>query len=361
MFSRSIVFAIILLTALFLSACQPIAVVPAAEPTAAPPSADVPAPAGDVPAPATEATKLKVVILPFISFAPYFIAQEEGYFAEQGLEVELVNLVQNQDAVTALISGEVDVAAGLMTAGILNAMARDAGIRVVADKGYIDPNGCPNIAIVGSKSLIEANPELTAEVLRGKKYRGVPASWNDYFADKVFNTIGLSSADFEDVALPSPEQEVALTNGALDIAVNNEPWVTRFQKAGHMPILSPVTEALPDSQSAIMLYGRSLLEDKFDAGNRFMVAYLQAVRQYNEGKTERNQEILSKYMQLDPATMQEMCWPTLRADGSLNHESILDFQDWAVERGFSEQILPIEQIVDERSLNAANQVLGASP
>ncbi len=355
MSNRSVALAVIVLLALVLSACQPIAVVPPAGPTTAA------QPAAEAPAPAAEATELKVVILPFISFAPYFIAQDEGFFAEQGLDVELVNLVQNQDAVAALISGEVDVAAGLMTAGILNAMARDAGIRVVADKGYIDPNGCPNIAIVGSKSLLEANPELTADVLRGKKYRGVPASWNDYFADKVLNTLGLSIADLEDVPLPSPEQEAALTNGAVDVVINNEPWVTRFQRAGHMPILTPVTEALPESQSAVMLYGKSLLEDNVDAGNRFMVAYLKAVRQYNEGKTDRNQEIMAKYMQLDPATMQEMCWPTLRADGSLNHDSILDFQAWTVERGFSDQTLPIEQIVDERSLDTANQVLDASP
>jgi NitT/TauT family transport system substrate-binding protein len=128
-----------------------------------------------------------------------------------------------------------------------------------------------------------------------------------------------------------------------------------------MPVLSQVTAALPESQSAIMLYGKSLLDDNVDAGNRFMMAYLKAVRQYNAGKTGRNQEILAKYMQLDPATMQEMCWPSLRADGSLNHESIVDFQDWAVDRGFSEQTLPIEEIVDERFLNAANQVLGVSP
>jgi ABC-type nitrate/sulfonate/bicarbonate transport system substrate-binding protein len=34
--------------------------------------------------------ELKVVILPYISFAPYFIAAEEGFFEEQGLKVEFV-------------------------------------------------------------------------------------------------------------------------------------------------------------------------------------------------------------------------------------------------------------------------------
>src|SRR5690349_11814020 len=74
---------------------------------ATPPASTVPASA--VPATETKAT-VKVAMLPFISFAPFYIAQEEGFFAEQGLNVELVNITLQQDVVPALASGQVDVA-----------------------------------------------------------------------------------------------------------------------------------------------------------------------------------------------------------------------------------------------------------
>ena len=42
--------------------------------------------------PAPEPAKLKVTLAPYLGFAPFFIAEDEGFFAEQGLEIELVEI-----------------------------------------------------------------------------------------------------------------------------------------------------------------------------------------------------------------------------------------------------------------------------
>jgi ABC-type nitrate/sulfonate/bicarbonate transport system substrate-binding protein len=39
-----------------------------------------------------ERRKLRVAMVPYLSYAPLTIAQEEGYFAQQGLDVEFVSL-----------------------------------------------------------------------------------------------------------------------------------------------------------------------------------------------------------------------------------------------------------------------------
>ena len=62
-----------------------------------------------------------------------------------------------------------------------------------------------------------------------------------------------------------------------------------------------------------------------------MVAYLKAVRQYNEGKTGRSLDIVAKATGLERELLTEACWPRLRDDGRTNIESILDFQSWAVD------------------------------
>ena len=38
-----------------------------------------------------ELTKLRATVLPYFSFAPLYIAEAEGFFAEQGLAVEFVS------------------------------------------------------------------------------------------------------------------------------------------------------------------------------------------------------------------------------------------------------------------------------
>src|SRR5262245_41765690 len=98
-FSRPIAPFLVIFFALVVGACAP--ATPAAQPTAAPP-----------PTLSSQPVSLKVVILPFISFAPYWIAQDDGYFKEQGLDVELVDMTNQQDTLPAMLGGQVDVTSG---------------------------------------------------------------------------------------------------------------------------------------------------------------------------------------------------------------------------------------------------------
>ena len=328
-------------------------------PTTTPPQAqDQPQTEPEASAPATtERTTVKVVSLPYISFAPFYIAYEEGYFEAQGLDVELIEMTNQQDIVPALASGQVDVSSGLLSVGILNTIAKGAKIQIVADKGYIDPNGCPNIALVAQRDFAAGGDVEDPDYLRGATFAQLRATWLDYYSEKLFETVGLEVDDFELTELPVAAQPEALDQGTIDLITQNEPWVTRFAQAGHKPILTPVQDLLPNSQSAVTLFGPSLLGENADVGNRFMVAYLHAVQQYNEGKTDRNVEIMAKYIQLDPELIREMCWPALRDDGHLNVESVLDFQNWAIEKKFMEQPVTAEQFWNGRFVEYASEQL----
>ena len=81
---------------------------------------------------------LRVSLLPYISYAPFAIGKEEGYFADQGLEIELVEM-RSENIIPTLVQGKVDVGAGFMGVSILNAIERGARIKFVADKGHIAP------------------------------------------------------------------------------------------------------------------------------------------------------------------------------------------------------------------------------
>jgi NitT/TauT family transport system substrate-binding protein len=117
---------------------------------------------------------------------------------------------------------------------------------------------------------------------------------------------------------------------------------------------------LADAESAVMVFGPRLLGTNAEVGTRFMVAYLRAVRRYNEGKTDQNVAILSQYTQLDPALLRQMCWPAIRNDGSLNVDSILDFQTWATRKGLVPTPVTAEQLIDTSFTDAANARLGQS-
>jgi NitT/TauT family transport system substrate-binding protein len=166
--------------------------------------------------------------------------------------------------------------------------------------------------------------------------------------------------DMNVVTIPIASTLEAMSSKQIDLALNNEPWITRMVQAGNVAVLTPVQELMPDSQSAITLYGPSLLDKNSDVGNRFMVAYLQAVRKYNEGKTDRNVEILAKAIKLDPALIKDMCWPALRADGSLNTASVQEFQEWAVSGKDLDAVVPEAEYWDGSFVEFANKQLEAA-
>ena len=334
----------LLCASLAVAACTP---APVAPPTAAP-------------APTPARTTVRIVNLPFIAFAPFYIATEEGFFQQQGIEPELVNMATQPDTLPALLSGQVDVVSGQLSAGMFNLIARGGDARLVADKGYVDPQSCDNLVLLARKGLTQPGQTPTHEFLASKKFSVVPGSWNDYLADKLLSSVGLTTADFaENVQLPSTSDLGALDSGQIDLLMQNEPWVTMLEDAGHQPILSQAHVVVPNAESAVMMYGPKLMGANADLGNRFMVAYLQGVHQYNQGKTDRNVAIIAQYTQLKPDLLQRMCWPTLRESGSLNVDSVMDFQSWAVAKGLVQTPVTPEQLIDTSFTSAAAARLAA--
>jgi NitT/TauT family transport system substrate-binding protein len=301
---------------------------------------------------------LKVGTKPYLSYAPFFVAQEEGFFSEQGLEVQFVEL-EPRATLPALMEGDVDVTAGLVSAGILNAIARGGRVRMVADKGYVDPTACAFFALVGRQALVEAGEAFAPQHFAGKRLDVLSGSWHNYYLSELLLTIDVSIDDLALTDLPSAAEGEAMNRGALDFAVSGEPWLTRMLQAGHSSVLMPIQQVMPNAQYSVVLFGPNLLDVDSSAGRKFIIAYLKGVRQLSLGKTERNIEVLAEQTGLDPAFLQEACWPSIRLDGSIDSESVFDFQTWAVQQGYLDSLVSEDQFWNPSFVEYASEVLGA--
>jgi NitT/TauT family transport system substrate-binding protein len=302
-------------------------------------------------------TTLKAVIAPYLSNSPFYIAQDEGFFAEQNLQMEFVKL-RLTESIVALAQGNVDVAAGFLKINILSAMAQGAKIRAVADKGYIPSKGCPDTAFLARPDVITSGKLKSPLQLQGLRVAMDPVTIEGYYIEKLLATVGLNLGDIEIISMPNPMAEFdAMDRGAVDMLSTAEPWTTRIVQAGHGVIWRPAGDIIPDFQKGFILYGPSILEKNIDAGKRFMVAYLKAVQQYNQGKTDRNLDILSKHTRLKRDLLKKVCWPAMRDNGQINIESLFAFQAWAIGKGYLDTPANGEQIWDSRFVDHANLVL----
>ncbi len=241
-----------------------------------------------------DATTVKLVRVPYLSMAPLAIAEHEGYFREQKLEIELVTFRRAGDAVAALARGQVDVIAGSVNLVLLNAIEKGAKIRIVADKGHYTPSSCVVSALLVHHDALRDGTLASLSSLRGKKVDLRENSILSYAYDSLLQRDHLTLGDVEMVNLPRGGQLAALQNRAVAAVSAADPWLTQFQDSGPVVVWHSINEAVERLQYSMIAYGPTFLEESAETGNRFMIAYLKGVRQYNEGKTARNLAIIAK-------------------------------------------------------------------
>src|SRR4051794_2413982 len=118
------------------AASQP-APAPAAPSNSAPPAAaSNAAPVGQTPAVAAPTTpptlaKIKIATTPSISNGGRYIADERGYFREEGLELEDVPSDTSAQMLPSLAAGQIEIGAGGIAAGLFNAIAQGIPVRIV--------------------------------------------------------------------------------------------------------------------------------------------------------------------------------------------------------------------------------------
>ncbi|HUM02583.1 MAG TPA: ABC transporter substrate-binding protein [Thermoanaerobaculia bacterium] len=311
--------------------------------------------AGD---PTPKRPHLKVLYGRYLSFAPIAIARAEGFFSAQGLDVELVHASGSSDATPALVRGDLAVVAGALRVSELNAIARGAEIRIVADKGHYEAGPCVSAALVARPEFLRVEDPGSPAHLRDARVSAIPLSYAEYVLETFLEAKGLKLADLRVVTLQEAEAAAALAEGSLDLQQMGEPFLTQARRSGRTVIWKPTVEIVPGGQTAVILFGPRLLTRDREAGERFMVAYLQGVRRYQLGKTPRNVEILARETRLDPDLVREACWESIRPDGKINVDSVLDYERWAVRRGLLDASLPPGKFWDPSFVDAANRVLG---
>ena len=303
-----------------------------------------------------EPIKITISYRPFMSFAPLFFALKEGYYEEQGLEVEFIEM-PSDDAIVGLLNGDIDVVGGFVTPNTLNAMNQGTVIKYVADKGFVDPDACPVNAMIASSEMLASGSLDDPSNWAGLRVEADENNMEGYMFSVLAEQNGMTLDDFEFIALPPPVELASIGDGSIDIASGTEPWATRMLLAG-AEVWKPAKELIPGATFAIIEFGPSILEDDPNLGKRFMVAYLKAVNQLAEGKTERNMELMVNFTGLDKELLEQVCWAHFAEGSKINTDSILAFQEYLLARGMLDVIVPVETFYDPSFTDYAVDVLG---
>jgi len=304
----------------------------------------------------SDLTAVKVMLMPYLSFAPLFIAQEEGYFEENGIEVEFIKFGSPVQAMPALIQGDLDVATGGITSSLFNAISRGSNLKIVADKGQLHSR-CSNAAILVNKELFESGEISEIAHLEGKKLALEDFGGWGFVYSQILSMGNLELEDIESTLMSPPNRIAALSSKAVVGVQLGEPLITKLTEDGMAVKLVGYEEVVPELQIAYLVFGPNLLDEDPELGKRFMVAYLKGVRQFNEGKTERNIEIIQNYTHLDGDLINRACWIYINPNGYPNTNSLLIIQKWGYDNGYVDDLVSEDQLFDMSFADYAKDVL----
>jgi len=238
--------------------------------------------------PATAQTSLEKLRVAYTVIAPtqlnVWTAKDMGYYAKNGLDVDLVLLVGAPLAVAALVGGETPIVHTGASAVITSNLAGSGAVLIA---GAI--NRFPYVLFVTDQIK-------KVEDLRGKKF-GVSriGSADNAAAVTVLERLGVKESEVTYVQAGSiPARLAAMQTNALQATLLQAPETLKAKEIGLRALLDFTKLDVEWQQNGVAVT-RDYIKKKPDTIRRFMRAYVEAIH-YNLSNPKGAQKILQKYL-----------------------------------------------------------------
>jgi NitT/TauT family transport system substrate-binding protein len=313
-----------------LGACAAPTAPGAGGPQTGPPLAATPSEAAAAP---SAPVKLRVGRLNGSTSVPFRLAEERGYYQQEGLDVEFLDFASNSDMIPALATGQLEIVPMPSNPATWNAIARATPIRLVLDVSTYRPGGLSDQTLAIRKAVLDAGRWHGLEDLRGLSLAITPPGKGTATACALsvgLQRVGLTLDDLDIKPLPFPEMTAAIANGAIDAGVMAEPFITRAEQQSMAERVLGLGDMYPNFTISTVGYAVPLYEHR-PVAKGFTRAYLRAVREYRaavngqSGDAAREQiyDLIARGTGMDLATVREITLPYMNPNGLPNRDAVL--------------------------------------
>jgi NitT/TauT family transport system substrate-binding protein len=285
-----------------------------------------------------EDTTLKVGLLPIMDALPFFVAQEQGYFADEGINMEMVPVKSAQESNALLQAGEIDgVLTDLQTVALFNQESAQLKIIAIARRAYPE---YPHFRIVAAKGFVVNGPEDLAGVPIGISQNTII----EYLNDRLLAEYGLPA---EQIAVEEvsaiPVRFEMLIEGQLKAALLPEPLGSAALAAGGTLIVDD-TQFSQYSQS-VLAFTIDTLAEQPNTSKAFLRAWNKAVADINQDPNAYRQVLIEK-TNVPPMIQGTYDVPKYPQAEITTETEWNDVVQWAQEKGLINGPVPYAESVD---------------
>jgi len=234
--------------------------------------------------------KIKIGWVFAMANAPVVIAKEKGYFAELGLDVEIISFTSGPIVHQALAAGELDMAY-IGSPPVYHWFSRGLESRIIAKVNFGQAS-----VLVRSDSGIN---DLAG--LRGKKLAGVRkgSGMDVLLRGFVLGEAGkmIPDKDLRVIPMKPGSMGPSLESKVVDGAFIWEPFTSQYELRGESKVIFDMNKAVPQYPWYIIMAMPDALKNKKSAVKKVLLGHKRAVEFLNSSPTAGN-DIIAKTFKL---------------------------------------------------------------
>ncbi len=293
-----------------------------------------------------------------------FLAEENGFFRDEGVRVDMQRIPNIPNLVTALATEQLDAAGIPIAPGLFAAARRGVNLRFVGDKQSLRKGISATRLLVRAQSW-KGDEASTLQGLRGKPIAGPGrTSIGYYLVAQILKKHGMKLDDVNFVELQLPSMVPAMTNGAIEACIIIDPFMAQALRSGLARVLSDLTEFVPPGGTIVpLIYSEKFTRDR-KAAQGFMNAYMRGVRLYNDaicpgGDRRKSVEVIARRMGAEVALIEQSADIGLDPDQKLDASFLSTLQDFFVEQKLLDQPADLGKLVDDSFAEEVLKKFGA--
>lgn len=289
--------------------------------------------------PTAEVQTLKMALLPVMDVLPFHVAEQNGYFDQVGVHVELIPVKSAQERDTLMQTGQIDgMLTDLLSPVLFN--QEEPQIMVVRTARQVYP-GSPLFSVLAKPGSDIKSPQDLAGVEVGISQNTVI----EYLTDRMLENAGLTPEQIESQEVSAiPVRFELLVNGEIPAATLPDPLASGAVAAGAVLVVDDTS--VPELSQSILAFGTDVLETKPDAVRRFLEAWELAVQELND-KPDDYRDLLIEKGRVPESVQGTFQMPPFPEASVPTPEQLSDVVQWSLAKGLIGRDIPYEQMVDD--------------
>ncbi len=253
------------------------------------------------------------------------IAENKGYFSQNGLDVTIREFQSGNYSVDALLDNKVDLASCSEFALVERIFKRGKNLRFMGSYATVD-----------NTEVVARNDKITSPAdLKGKKIGVTSTSIASFYLGVFLTFNGLTLDNVEQVDVKPFDMKDALAEGRVDAVITWEPnsWAVE-EKMGDRVVVWPGQN---QPYYWLLVSNNDVLASKASAIERFMAALARA-EDFARQKGEEAKEIVRSRYNFNPAYLNHVWWNKTRYELSLDQALLIAMEDearWMIKNGMS--------------------------